>query len=74
MEATTLVFRSLITVMFFLIGIIGCWNLREYLLNYRDIPRLHPEFYDQHGNIVADEVVSVRFEQGLFDDLEEDEE
>ena len=51
MEATTLVFSSLITVMFFLIGIIGGWNLREYLLNYRDIPRLHPEFYDQHGNI-----------------------
>ena len=74
MEATDLVFSSLITIMFFLIGIIGGWNLREYLLNYQDTPRLHPEFFDQHGNVVPDEVVSVRFEEGLFDDSEDDDE
>ena len=74
MEATDLVFSSLITIMFFLVGIIGGWNLREYLLNYQDTPRLHPEFFDQHGNIVPDEVVSVRFEEGLFDDSEDDDE
>ena len=74
MEATDLVFSILITVMFFLVGIIGGWNLREYLLNYQDTPRLHPEFFDQHGNIVPDEVVSVRFEEGLFDDSEDDDE
>ena len=74
MEATDLVFSSLITIMFFLIGIIGGWNLREYLLNYQDTPRLHPEFFDQHGNVVPDEVVSVRFEEGLFEDKSEDDE
>ena len=74
MEATDLVFSSLITIMFFLVGIIGGWNLREYMLNYQDTPRLHPEFFDQHGNVVPDEVVSVRFEEGLFDDSEDDDE
>ena len=74
MEATDLVFSSLITIMFFLVGIIGGWNLREYLLNYQDTPRLHPEFFDEHGNVVPDEVVSVRFEEGLFDHSEDDDE
>ena len=72
MEATTLVFSSLITVMFFLIGIIGGLNLLEYLLNYRDFPRLHPEFYDQHGNVVPDEVLAIRFEQPEDVDDEDD--
>ena len=74
MEATDLVFSSLITIMFFLVGIIGGWNLREYLLNYQDTPRLHPEFFDEHGNVVPDEVVSVRFEEGLFDHSEDEDE
>jgi len=74
MEVTDLVLSTLISVMFLLIGLMGGWILREYMLNYQDSPRLHPEFFDQHGNVVPDEVVSVRFEEGLFDDSEEEEE
>ena len=74
MEVTDLVFSSLISVMFLLIGLMGGWILREYMLNYQDSPRLHPEFYDQHGNIVADEVIAVSFQEGYFDKLEEEEE
>ena len=74
MEVTDLVFSSLISVMFLLIGLIGGWILREYLLNYQDSPRLHPEFFDQHGNVVPDELVAVRFEEGLFEDSEEEDE
>jgi len=74
MEVTDLVLSSLISVMFLLIGLMGGWILREYLLNYQDSPRLHPEFFDQHGNVVPDEVVAVRFEEGLLDDSEEEDE
>ena len=74
MEVTDLVLSTLISVMFLLIGLMGGWILREYMLNYQDSPRLHPEFFDQHGNVVPDEVVSVRFEEGLFDHLEDEEE
>ena len=74
MEVTDLVLSSLISVMFLLIGLMGGWILREYMLNYQDSPRLHPEFFDQHGNVVPDEVVSVRFEEGLFDHPEDEEE
>ncbi len=74
MEVTDLVLSTLISVMFLLVGLMGGWILREYMLNYQDSPRLHPEFFDQHGNVVPDEVVSVRFEEGLFDHLEDEEE
>ena len=74
MEVTDLVLSTLISVMFLLVGLMGGWILREYMLNYQDSPRLHPEFFDQHCNVVPDEVVSVRFEEGLFDHLEDEEE
>ena len=74
MVATDLVLTSLIGVLFLLVGLMGGWILREYMLNYQDSPKLHPEFYDQHGNIVADEVIAVSFQEGYFDKLDEEEE
>ena len=74
MVATDLVLTSLIGVLFLLVGLMGGWILREYMLNYQDTPKLHPEFYDQHGNIVADEVIAVSFQEGYFDKLDEEEE
>ena len=74
MLAISLVFGSFLTIVFFILGLFGGWIAREYALNYHDIPKLHPEFFDQHGNVIPDEIVSVRFEDGYFDnDSEEDE-
>jgi hypothetical protein len=28
----------------------------------------HPEFYNKDGDLIDEEIVSVRFEQGYFDD------
>ena len=52
------------------------WVAREYMMNHQDVPKLHPEFFDQHGNVIPDEVVAVTFQEGLldYDDEEEDEE
>jgi hypothetical protein len=74
MLATSLVVGSFLTILFFVVGLMVGWIAREYMLNYQDTPKLHPEFFDQHGNVVPDEVVAVRFEEGYFDDEEEDEE
>jgi hypothetical protein len=74
MLAVSLVFGSFLTVLFLVVGLIGGWVAREYMMNYQDTPKLHPEFFDQHGNVIPDEVVAVRFEEGYFDDEEEDEE
>ena len=74
MEVAEIAFASFVGVVFLLIGFMGGWILREYMLNYRDTPKLHPEFYDQHGNIVADEVIAVSFQEGLFEDTEDEDE
>ena len=75
MLATSLVFGSFLTVLFLIVGLIGGWVAREYMLNYQDKPNLHPEFFDSDGNVIPDEVLAVRFEEGFFDDdLEEEDE
>jgi len=74
MLATSLVIGSFMTILFFIVGLMVGWVGREYLMNYQDTPKLHPEFFDQHGNVVPDEVVAVRFEEGYFDDEEDIEE
>ena len=72
MLAISLVFGSFLTVMFLLIGIIGGWVARDYMLNYREIPRPHPEMFDEMGNLVPDEIVAFRFENNYDNDEEDD--
>ena len=72
MLAISLVFGSFLTVMFLLIGIIGGWIARDYMLNYREIPRPHPEMFDEMGNLVPDEIVAFRFENNYDNDEEDD--
>jgi hypothetical protein len=35
---------------------------------------LHPEFFDENGQVIPDEIVSVRFENDYDYDYDEDEE
>ena len=58
--------------MFLIIGIIGGWVARDYMLNYREIPRPHPEMFDELGNLVPDEIVAFRFENNYDNDEEDD--
>jgi hypothetical protein len=74
MLAVSLVLGSFLIVLFLIVGVMLGWMIREYMMNYREIPKLHPECYDENGNIIPDEVYAVRFEEGFFDDdFEEDE-
>ena len=72
MLAISLVFGSFLTIMFLIIGIIGGWVARDYMLNYREIPRPHPEMFDEMGNLVPDEIVAFRFENNYDNDEEDD--
>ena len=69
MVAVSLVFGSFLTVLFFIVGIVGGWVAREYMMNYREIPRLHPEMFDTQGNLISDEVVSLRIEPSFYDEF-----
>ena len=72
MLAISLVFGSFLTLMFLLIGIIGGWVARDYMMNYREIPRPHPEMFDELGNLVPDNIVAFRFENNYDNEIEED--
>ena len=70
MLAISLVFGSFLTILFLIVGAIGGWVAREYMMNYQEIPRIHPEMFDGNGNLVPDDIVAFRFEN--YDNTEED--
>jgi hypothetical protein len=73
MLATSLVFGSLMTILFFIVGLLSGWVAREYMMNYREIPRPHPEMFDSQGNLIPDEVIAFNFENYYDNDgTEED--
>ena len=70
MLAISLVFGSFLTLLFLIVGAIGGRVAREYMMNYQEIPRIHPEMFDGNGNLVPDDIVAFRFEN--YDNNEED--
>ena len=72
MLAVSLVFGSFILIGFLASGVIGGWVARDYMLNYQEVPRVHPEMFDQNGNLVPDDIVAFRFENNYDNDEEDD--
>jgi hypothetical protein len=71
--AVILTFTTLFCVMFLMIGLIGGWIVKQYQVErIYGIRNIHPEFFDNNGNIIPDEVLAVRFEEGFFDNDEEE--
>ena len=73
MLAAGLVFGSFLTVLFLIVGLIGGWVAREYMMNYREIPRPHPEMFDGQGNLIPDEVIAFNFENYHDYEINDDE-
>ncbi len=68
-----LTFTILFCVMFLFIGLIGGWIFKQYQVErIYGIRNIHPEFLDNNGNVIPDEVLAVRFEEGFFDGEEYD--
>ena len=61
-----------ISIMFFILGALIGWVARDYMMNYRENPRPHPEMFDTNGNLVPDEIVAFRFENNYDNDSEEE--
>ncbi len=69
---TILVLVLPISLLFFFVGGLIGWVARDYMMNYREIPRPHPEMFDGNGNLVPDEVIAFNFEN-YHDDNESEE-
>jgi len=63
MLAVTLVFSSIISILFLIVGGVVGYLLKEYVneRNSTYIPT-HPEMFDENGQIIADDILAVRFE------------
>ena len=61
-----------VSLLFFFVGTLFGWAARDYMMNYREIPRPHPEMFDANGNIIPDEVIAFRFENNYDDDEDDD--
>ena len=68
--AYVVAFSVMFTLLFFMVGSIIGWLTYRHVLESRP-PYLHPEFFDENGQVIPDEVVAVRFEEGYFDDDDE---
>ena len=62
-----------VSLLFFFVGILGGWIARDYMMNYREVPRPPPEMFDTQGNLIPDEVIAFRFENNYDNDEEDDE-
>jgi hypothetical protein len=54
-----------------MVGAIVGWIVNGYVVQMTQY-NLHPEMFDSNGNIIPDEVLAVRFEEGFFDDEPEE--
>ena len=69
---TTLTFTTLGSILFLLVGFVVGWLAKEHV--YKTTPwhpdNLHPEMFDEHGNVVPDDILALRFENA--DDISSD--
>ena len=69
----TLILTTLVSFLAFLVGGVIGWVATEH--SYETTPQTvyaHPEMFDENGNLSADEILAVRFEN--YDNTEDDEE
>ena len=73
MLAVSLVFGSFLTILVLVVGLVIGWTAREYMMNYREVPRPHPEMFDNQGNLIPDEVIAFNFENYHDYEINDDE-
>ena len=64
MLAAGLTVGTLLSIMFFLVGSVVGWLAKEHVVKTTPYhpDNLHPEMYDEQGNVIPDTVFAVRFE------------
>ena len=73
MLAVSLTIGTLVSIMFFFVGGVVGRLAKEHLYMSQPV-YTHPEMFDENGNILPDEILAVRFENGYEDNEDEDRE
>lgn len=67
------IFTIMFTLLFFMVGGIIGWMVKDYIIERQYAPiSIHPEMFDENGNVIPDEILAVRFEND-YDDNEDEE-
>lgn len=61
-----------LSVLFLIVGGVIGWLTKEHVLQTQPV-YMHPEMFDENGNVLPDEILAVRFEND-YDSFEEDDE
>ena len=73
MLAVSLTLGTLISIMFFFMGGVLGWMLKQYTFEKNYVAYTHPEMFDSNGNLIPDEILAVRFENDYDSDDNEEE-
>ena len=74
MLAAELTIFSLVSFLFLLVGGVIVWLTKQHVYSNQQLQvYTHPEMFDSNGNVIPDEIIAVRFENG-YDDYEDEEE
>jgi len=73
MQAAIIALSSSVTILFLLMGLVIGWMVKQYV-DETTLPKLHPEMFDEEGNIIPDTIYAVRFENDDFEYEDEEDE
>lgn len=73
MIAVAITLSILVSILFFLVGGLIVWVVSQHIENNK-VPYMHPEFFDENGNVIPDQIFAFSFDGDLndYDDEEED--
>lgn len=68
----TLTFTILFSLLFFMVGALSVWVLRDYIKKRIDAKlSMHPEMYDEEGNLLTEGLIAFNFDN--YDEFTEPE-
>ena len=70
--AVTLTLTTVMSFLALLVGGMVGWLARQHSYEAAYVAYTHPEMFDEHGNVVPDEIVAVRFENNDDTELDDD--
>ena len=70
MLAVTLTIGTLVSIMMFFVGGVVGWLAKDHVYQTQPV-YTHTEMFDENGNILPDEILAVRVENG-YDEFDEE--
>jgi len=72
MIAVAITLSILVSILFFLVGGLIVWVVSQHIENNK-VPYMHPEFFDENGNVIPDQILAISFDGDLNDNYDEEE-